>query len=177
MRQSLPGRRAAHPCASGVCRGGPPTRPKPLDLTRSETLQGVPAPTPSARQAAGFCLLAPDAAKVACPVRGRGQGLIRRQSSNPLFSAHDLVGAIQLEACDQETALGRKCPSVLVVVKGGASPPLGGAGKPRNQCCRRWQLKSKQDRRRDHESSDSEVPGELAVTGFAPASQRPQLIA
>lgn len=36
--------------------------------------------------------------------------------------------------CDRETAPGRKCPGVLVIAKGGSSPPLGGAGKPRNEC-------------------------------------------
>jgi len=63
------------------------------------------------------------------------------------------------------------------VVKGGESPPLGGAGNPRNQCWRRWQLKSEQNRPRHHESSDSGVSVELAVTGVAPASQWPKLIA
>jgi hypothetical protein len=59
--------------------------------SRAQGSRGKPSPTPVDRQSKGICLLAPDAVKVACPVRGRGQGLIRRESSNPLFSAHDLV--------------------------------------------------------------------------------------
>lgn len=148
-----------------VCMGGPPTRPQPLDFIGAQGSRGSPTLTPMARQAAGICLLAPDAAKVARPVRGRGQGLIRPRSSNPLFSAHDLADYSRPEACDQETVPRRKCLGVLIVMKGGESPPSGGAGKPRNRCCRRWQSKSEKNRRRRYESSDSEAPGELMVSG------------
>lgn len=72
-------------------------------------------------------------------------------SSNPPFSAHILAEYIfGLEACVQETGYRRKCRYHLVEMKRGVSPLLGGVGKLRNQCRKRWQSKLEQSQRRYH---------------------------
>lgn len=121
---------------------------------------------------------APCAVKVACTVQERGDA----RNPSPFGRSNRVASALGRPdygrtVCERETAHGRKCPCVLILAKGGASPPRGGAGKLRNTCRRGWQFKPEKDRRRNHDSSESEVSGEVAVTGVAPESPSPQLIA
>jgi hypothetical protein len=126
-------------------RPGQSSPAKPLVFSRCVRHQGLPSPTPRGRQPRGICLFAPNAAKVARWVQERARWVIatplRRSKPSWFSSSLSAREAGCREVCDQDTAPGRKCPGRLAVMKGGASPPLGGAGKPRNQCQTRWQQK------------------------------------
>lgn len=95
--------------------------------------QGVPTPTPSARQAEGICSLAPCAAKVACTVRRRVRrvtpvvescdGLNRRVQSLKTSASIEAVGV-----CERETGIQRKCWNALLQGKVSASLTRGTSG-------------------------------------------------
>jgi len=87
------------------------------------------------------------------------------------------VDLIHEEVCEQETAHRSKCRCDLIAVKVGASPIPGDAGKLRNRCCRRRQAMLEKDQRRHHGPSGLEMSAELMVTGVAPVSLKPGLIA
>lgn len=82
-----------------------------------------------------------------------------------------------MEVCEQETAAERKCSADLVVAKCGESPHRGGAGKLRNTCHLGWQSRPQKNRRRLHSTSVEEESEELRMTGVAPMSPKPWLIA
>ena len=119
-------------------RPGQSSPAQPPVFSRRAMRQGLPSPKPPGRQPGGICLFAPSAVKVARWVQERAGWVIAtrmRRSKPSWFSSSTATReAGRTEVCDQDTAPGRKCPDRLVVMKGGASPPLGGAGKPRNQC-------------------------------------------
>jgi hypothetical protein len=150
--------------AGDGCPGRPtPGRPgqsspaQPPVFSRRVTRLGLPSPTPRGRQPWGVCLFAPSAVKVARWVQERARRVIAAHMcrSKPSWFSSSTASrtAGRAEVCDQDTAPGRKCPDRLAVMKGGASPPLGGAGKPRNQCQTRWQQKQGNALRRLHKRS------------------------
>lgn len=84
MRQTLPGRFGGPPMHVPRASAGRHPDQSHSISHGAQCSRRPPASTPTGRQPKGICLLAPCAVKAACTVRGRGQGLIRRSSSNPL---------------------------------------------------------------------------------------------